>query len=175
MSPLVAVMPPSQLVLRALVLLGPVTALLAIGPAGNWPPWWMLLVVLGLATGFAVRPDSPVGAAVILVVVIWWTVSLDDVIQPEVLVAATALVVAHLAALLASYGPSSLAVEPATWWLWVRRGLLVLLTVPATWGLAVLLRGEPEQPYIWILGVLAALTALVVATLVFGPGDGAGP
>jgi hypothetical protein len=160
----------SQLVLRTLALLGPVVALLATGPAGHWPPWWLVGPVVLLAAAFAAMPDSPFGAAVFLAVVVWWTISLPDSGQPEVLLAATALVVSHVAALLASYGPGAMRVDPATLRLWVRRGLLVLLTVPAAWGGARLLRGEPEQPGIWILGVVAALAATVAATVALGTG-----
>jgi len=55
-------MPRSQLALRALVLLGPVVALLATGPAGHGPPWWLVGIVTVLAAAAAVAPDSPVGA-----------------------------------------------------------------------------------------------------------------
>jgi hypothetical protein len=168
------VMATSQLVLRALVLLGPVVALLATGPAGHWPPWWIVLPVLGLAAGFARLPDSSLGAAVFLVVIGWWIVSLPDDLQAEVLVAAVALVVAHVAALLASYGPDAMHVDAATARLWVRRGALALLTVPAVWGAARLLRDEPEQPGIWVLGVVAALAATVAATVAFGTARTAG-
>ena len=163
----------SQLVLRALVLLASAVALLATGPAGHWPPWWVAVPVLGLAVGFAWLPDSPFGAAVFLAVVGWWTVSLPDALEAEVVVAAAALLVAHVAALLASYGPAPMPVDAATLRLWVRRGALVLVTVPAVWGAARLLRGEPGQPGIWLLGVVAALAATVAATLALGRTGGA--
>lgn len=161
-------MPASQLVLRGLVLLGSMVALLSTGPAGHWPPWWVIAPVLALAAGFAALPDSSLGAAVFLVVLVWWAISLPDDLQPEILLAATALVVAHVAALLASYGPGAMPLDVATVRLWVRRGALVLLTVPAVWALARLLRGEPEQPGIWVLGVVAALVATVAATVALG-------
>jgi hypothetical protein len=167
-TPLTPVMPPSQLLLRALVLVGPVVALLATGPAGHWPPWWVVVPVVGLAGAFAAMPDSAYGAGVFLVVLVWWTISLREELQPEVLAAAAALLVAHLAAQVASYGPAALPVEAATLRLWGVRGVLVLVTVPAAWGAARLLRGEPEQPGIWILGVLAALAATVAATVALG-------
>jgi hypothetical protein len=163
-----AVMPTSQLVLRALVLLGPVVALLATGPAGHWPPWWVLVPVIGLAGAFAATPDSPVGAGVSLVVLAWWTISLGDEIQPEAMVAAAGLLVAHLAAQVASYGPAAMSVSGATLRLWGLRATLLLLTIPATWAVARLLRGEPEPSGIWILGVAAALAATVAATVALG-------
>jgi hypothetical protein len=48
--------------------------------------------------------------------------------------------------------------------LWARRTGLVLLTVPAAWLADRALRGEPEQPGIWVLGVGAACVATIVGT-----------
>ena len=156
----------SQLVLRALVLLGPVVAVLAAGPAGHWAPWWVLAPVVALAAGFAALPESPLGAAAMLAVLIWWAAALDDGLHPAVLVAAAALLVSHVASVLASYGPGEMPVDPALARLWVRRGVLTLLGVPLVWGLALALRGEPEEPGIWLVGVTAGLVATVVAAVV---------
>ena len=155
----------SQLVLRALILLGPVVAVFASGPAGHWPPWWAAAVVVALAAGFAALPESPIGAAVMLAVLVWWAAGLDDGLHPAVLVAATALLVSHVASVLATYGPGEMPVEPALVRLWVRRGVLVLLGAPLLWGLALLLRGEPEQPGIWVVGAAAGLVATVAAAV----------
>lgn len=168
MIPVLAVMPTSQVVLRALVLLGPVVALLATAPAGHGPPWWLVVVVAGLSALAAATPDSPALAGVFLVVVVWWTMSLRDDVQAEVMVAAAALVVAHVAALLASYGPATMPVDGATLRLWSLRAGAVLLSVPAVWGVAELVRGEPEPTGIWLLGVAAALAAAVFATVALG-------
>ena len=153
----------SQLVLRIVVLLGPVVAVLASGPAGHWPPWWVIAMVAGLAGGFAAFPESAVGATAMLAVLVWWVVALDDGLHPTVLVAATALLVAHIAAVIASYGPGDMPVDPALLRLWVVRGALLLATAPLVWGLALLLRGEPEQPGIWVVGVAAGLVVTVAA------------
>ena len=53
-------------------------------------------------------------------------------------------------------------------------GALVSLTVPAAWAAARLLRGQPEQPGIWVLGVLAALAATVAATVAVARTGGTG-
>ncbi|HEU5038797.1 MAG TPA: hypothetical protein VFT70_17455 [Nocardioides sp.] len=157
-------MPRSQVVLRAVVLLGPVVALLMTGPAGHWPPWWLVLPLTGLAALGAVAPDSPVVAGAGLLVLVWWTVSLGNGVPVSVLVAAAALLAGHVAALLAAYGPREMALERATVLLWVRRGALVLLAVPGAWLVARVLRGQPEQPGIWVLAVAAACVATVVGT-----------
>ena len=157
--------PRSQLVLRAIVFLGPVVALLATGPAGHWPPWWLVLPVAGMAAVSAAAPDSPVGAGAGLTVVIWWSVSLGDGIPGWVLVAAAALLAGHLAGLLASYGPQEMPVDRATILLWLRRGALLLITAPAAWLAARALDGEPEQPGIWVLAVAAACVATIASTV----------
>lgn len=155
----------SQLVLRAVIVLGPVVAVLAAGPAGHWPPWWMLAATIVLAGGFAAFPESPFGAGALLAVLAWWTAGVEDSLHPAVLVAAAALLVTHLASVLASYGPGEMPVEPALVWLWVRRGVLALLGVPVVWGLAVALQDEPEQPGVWVAGVAAGLVATVAAAV----------
>jgi hypothetical protein len=168
----------SQLVLRALIVAGPVVAVFAAGPAGQWPPWWAVVGTLGLAGGFAALPESPIGAGVMLAVLAWWVVTLDDGLHPAVLVAAAALLVTHVASVLTSYGPGEMPVERALILLWVRRGALLLLAVPPVWGLAVLLRDQPDdpdQPGIWVVGLLAALVATVAAAVTLTarqPGEG---
>lgn len=162
----------SQLALRALVLLGPVVATLMTGPAGHWAPWWVVLAIAGLAGGFAVLPESAVGVGTLVAVLGWWTASLRDGLHPAVLVAALALLVAHVAALLASYGPGEMPVPAALIRLWVRRTALVLLVVPVVWALARVLEGEPEQPGIWVVGTAVALAATIAGgvALTTGPG-----
>jgi hypothetical protein len=164
----------SQLVLRVLILLGPVVAIFSSGPAGHWPPWWLAVGVIAVAGGFAALPESGFGAAAMLIVLVWWAAGLDDGLHPAVLVAATALLVSHLSSVLASYGPAEMPVDPALVRLWVRRGALVLLGVPLLWGVALLLRGEPEQPGIWVVGLAAGLVAAVAAAVALSsrrPGD----
>ena len=152
------------MILRATVFVGLLVALLMTGPAGHWPPWWLVAAFAGLAALAAATPDSPVVSGAGLLVLVWWSVSLGDGVPASVLVAAVALVVAHVAALLASYGPREMPVDRATVLLWARRAGLVLLTVPAAWLADRALRGEPEQPGIWVLGVGAACVATIVGT-----------
>lgn len=160
----------SQVLLRALVLAGPIVAVLCSGPAGQWPPWWVVAFVGLLAAISAVAPDSPYAAGALVVAVTWWVVGTHDGLHPMVLVAAGALVAAHVAALLASYGPREMPLDGPTARLWARRAVLVLLTVPPVWGAALLLRGVPEPPAIWPVAVAVALAATVLAALVLAPG-----
>lgn len=155
----------SQVVVRALVLLGPVVAVLASGPAGHAAPWWLVLVVAGLSGASAWFADATFAVAPLLVAVGWWAAALGATTSAWLLVAAAALVVAHVAGLLASYGPPAMPVERGIVRLWVRRGVLVLLTAPVAWAAVRLLDDQPEQPGIWVLGVGVACLATVAATV----------
>lgn len=157
-----------QVVLRVLVLLGPVVAVLAAGLAGDGPPWWYAGVVIVLALGWAAAPEAQVGVGVNLAVLAWWAIGPDDGLRPAVLVAAAALLVAHVAALLTSYGPSAMPVDAALVRRWLGRGLVALAAAPVVWALARLLRDAPVQPRLWVLGVVAALLTTVVASLSLG-------
>jgi hypothetical protein len=162
------VTPVSQLVLRALVFLGPVVALLATAAAGHGPPWWLVVLVAVLAGASAVAPDSPVGVGSGLVVLGWWTLSLRDGLPVSVAVAALALAVGHLAALLTSYGPREMPLDRATLLLWARRGALTLLAVPGAWLVARVVRGEPEQPGVWVVALAAACVGIIAASVAMG-------
>ena len=148
--------------LRAVVLLGPLVALLATGPAGRWPSWWLVAMTAGLAAGFAAMPESALGTTVFCVVVVWWGFALEHV-PVEVVVAGVALLAAHLSALLLAYGPPQLPLDAGVLERWVRRGMLVGLAVPAVWILATVLDGQPEPPGIWVAGLVAGVVVCGVA------------
>ncbi len=150
---------PSALVARALVVLLP---LLAVAAAGQRPATPFLVVLAALALAWGVAPESPVGQVVLVLVVGWWGVRVDDPLGPAVLLAAGALLAAHVAALLASYGPARLPVDRHLALLWVRRGLLAVLVVPVAWAAALGLDAAPEQPALWTVA-LVTVAALVLA------------
>ena len=157
-----------QAVLRVLVLLGPVLALLATGLVGVAPAGWLVGLVLALSVAFAAMPESPFGAAAMLVVLAWWGIAFRDGLHPQALVAAAALLVAHVAAVLASYGPGSMPLDRDLARLWVRRGTAVFVVAPAVWLLATALRDQPEPAGIWVAGLAAAFVAILVAAVAFG-------
>ncbi|MCW2794131.1 MAG: hypothetical protein JWO76_3229 [Nocardioides sp.] len=156
-----------QLVLRLLVLLGPLVALLATGLVGVVPAGWLVALVAVLSVAFAAMPDSPFGTAVMLVVLAWWGISLRDGLHPEAVLAAAGLVTAHVAAVLASYGPGSMPLDRGVVRLWAARGAAVLLAAPTVWVVAALLRDQPEAPGIWVAGLAAACAATLVAAVAF--------
>jgi hypothetical protein len=147
---------PSALVLRVLVLVLPCIALALALP--EVPHWAVLLGVPVSAAAWARTPDHAVGVVPLVLVGGWWAA--HDVLDWRVPVVAVLLVVAHLAATVAAYGPMTLALDPHLARLWLVRGLLALVPVPVAW-LAV--RGlDPAwaPPGTWL-----ATGAVVVAML----------
>lgn len=156
-----------QLRLRVPIALGPPVALLCTAFVGSAPAWWLLIVVSILSLVFAAVPEGPVGTVAFVFVIAWWGISLRDGLHPEAIAAALALIASHVAAVLASYGPATLPPDPATVRLWLRRGALVSLVAPAVWGLAVLVRHQPEPPGIWVAGLVGAVLAALAASTAF--------
>ncbi len=161
---------PGQVVLRFLVAFGPMVALMATGLVGHPPRGWLLVLTLALALGFAWAPESVLGTTVMVLVLVWWGVSASDSLPPEALVAAAALLAAHVAAVLASYGPAGLPVDPALVRRWVVRGVLVFLAAPGTWLVATALQGRPEVAGVWVVGLVGAVVAVSLAGFAFNAG-----
>lgn len=154
-----------QAALRATMAGGPVVALLATGAAGAWPAPWLVVTVGVVALGWAAFPESAAGTGAFLLVLAWWGIGLRDGLHPASLGAAAALLVAHLAGLVAALGPGTVGLDRAVLLLWARRGLLVLLAAPPVWALAEAVDGRPEPPGVWVAGLAAVLAAVLVANL----------
>ena len=154
---------PGQWALRATVVAGIMVALLATGLRGVWPAWWFVLLVAGLAIAFSLVPEAPMGTVATGLVLAWWGFAFRDGPHPQALLAAAGLLTAHLAAVLAAYGPRDLPLDPATVRLWAVRGAVVFLAAPAVFAVAILLRGQPEPVGIWVAGLAAALVTTVAA------------
>ncbi len=151
-----------QWALRLMVLLGPVVALLAQWPSLGPPRPWLVALTLALAAGWALVPESVVGGVVLLVVAFSWVNGLEHRLPLGALVAAAGLLVSHLAALLASYGPARLPVSAPVARLWARRGVLLFLSAPAVWLLARGVGRLPDSGSVWVLGLVVALSVVVV-------------
>jgi len=159
--------PASQLVVRAVVLVGPVLALAMMVPAGSTPSPWVFLLVTGLAAGWAWRPESVLGTLGLTVVLGWW-VRADLGVPAEALVAAVGLLAAHVAALVAAYGPPRLVVGAATARLWLARAGALFVAAPVVWLLSRLLEDRSEPPGVWIAAMVAVVVGSVVAALAYG-------
>lgn len=162
--------PAGQLLVRGVVLTAPVVALLLVAGAGDPPPGWAVALVVVLALGWACLPESVLGTFTLLAVLAWWgTADLDG--APVLAVpAATLLLVAHVAAVLASYGPADLPVDRALALLWLRRTLLVGMSAPAAWVVVGALRGGAAPAGVWVAGLVAVAVGGVVLSVAFPVG-----
>lgn len=162
---------PGQRALRAIVLVGPVVALLAAGVAGNGPAAWVLVLVVLLSVLWAAAPESGAGTGALLVVLFWWTRVPDDALHPAALVAALAVVASHVAAVVGSAAPPRTPVDPAVVRLWSTRAALLLMPAPVLWVLARSLRGEDAPSGLWPAGLAVTVLAVVVLGAALGRRD----
>lgn len=149
----------SQLICRAIIAVLPFLALVV---APVRPTFLVTLLVVAGSVLWATSPELSVGPIVLLTVMVWWALAVPDPVQTRVLAAALALSGAHVAGLLAAYGPARVALDRQLVLVWVRRGLLAFVAAPVAYA-AVVWLGEPD-PRIWLL----AMTVLVVLVLVLG-------
>lgn len=160
--------PFSQLVARLLMLLGPVVGLLAAALADVPAPGWFVALVVALALGWALLPESVLGTMALALVLIWWVASDVTELPFEAVVAALALVVSHIASVVACYGPPELGIEGPTIRLWLTRTAAVFVAAPVVWLLALLLEDRPEPRGVWVAAMVAIVIAAVIATVAYG-------
>ncbi len=161
--------PRSQVILRAVISVGPVLALVASLPAGAHPWWTLFLLVFVLSVGSAVATDSVMGLVAMLIVMTWWAARVPDPLSAWVLAAVAALLVTQAALVLADYGPPSLDLDPDLLRLWLRRAGIVFPVAPVAWLVARLADGAPDEPSIWVAGLAGCLAAVVLAVLGLRP------
>lgn len=159
--------PPSSRVLRAIVLLGPLVALLAGGPQGYGPPVWLVIVVAVFSFAAATLPEHYVGGLTLAIVVAFWVVEAGDDLPLSSVLAAAALLVTHVAGTIAGYGPRQVAPDPHAVLLWTRRGVLLWLTAPLTWLVVDAESGRLTSSSYWLVGLVLGLVALVLAAAMY--------
>ncbi len=156
-----------MIALRITIAGGPLVAVLASGLDGELPPPWLVVVVVAFSVAHALLPDSQLGTTAALLVLGWWALGPVAALPASLLLAATALVAAHLAAVLAAYGPAELPIDPALLRTWLRRGLLSLLAAPLVWVVVAAIDEQPEPAGIWVAALVAATVGAVVASVAF--------
>ncbi|WP_323793937.1 hypothetical protein [Nocardioides sp.] len=156
--------PVSALALLLVMLLAPTSAVLVASAAGESAPPSVVAIVVVLSVGFAIAPDSGAGLLTLGVVVAWWS-RVDDALHPSILVAALLLLLAHLAGLLAAYGPGGVPVDARLGSRWAARGALVLVAAPLVWLVARVADEASAQVALWQTGLLVA-TLLVAGVAV---------
>ncbi|HEY9353146.1 hypothetical protein OH802_11595 [Nocardioides sp. NBC_00850] len=160
----------AQWMLRAAVVAGYLCALLAaagIPGVGQPATPWLVVVVLA-ALGAAVLPDSSAGSLAGVLVLAYWAIAAIDhpvaALGPSAVVGAFGLVIAHLAAMLASYGPPGFTPDRGLVLLWLRRGTLILAPSVLV-ALAVRVAAAELDGRHWVWGV-AALVVISLAAAV---------
>ena len=154
---------PGQALLRAVVLLGSATAVLAADPVGPVPGWVEIGVALLAALAVA-RPDSMAGLGLLLLIgELWLTQDPESVNSPWLLLAAGGVVIAHVGLLIAAQGPASMAPDPRQLLVWAGRGAALWTGAALVWLGAGWLRGTPA-PSAVVVSVLALLLASTVWT-----------
>lgn len=156
---------PSGVPLRLVLLVAPVGALLLTAVGGPGPRAWLVAVTLLLSLAFAAQPESPLGTAALGLVVVWWALAARDHLPASAIPAAWLLLLAHVAAVLLSYGPRELPVDPALARRWVRRAVSLALVAPLVWCVGSLVDGQPEPRGIWVVGLAAAIAVTVAAAI----------
>ncbi len=151
-----------QAVLRAMVVLGGLTALVAAVAAGARPAGWQQVLLLGLALLTATRPDSVAGVGLLAGSAYVWALAPES-LSPLVLVAAAGMVLAHVSATIAAQGPARMRVDRGQVRRWAVRGAVLWLAAGIVWGLAVSLAGLPDRQVVYAAG-LGLVTVIAVAT-----------
>jgi hypothetical protein len=153
-------------VLRAVILLGVMTALYAAAPEGFVPSPFVGAVVLVAAVAFALRPENFTGPTAQILVLLWWALVVKAAFPDGTLVAAGALLATHLAAVLLAYGPSQMSVGADLVMVWVPRGAVAWLAALVVWLTARAYTGHAVPGVFWLAGLAAALVGAVVAAVV---------
>ncbi|CUR60236.1 conserved membrane hypothetical protein [metagenome] len=152
----------SALACRILLVLLPLVAVSAAWQRPGTPFLVLLLVLAGL---WALLPESSAGIVVLLLVISWWAAAVRDPLGVRVLLAATALLAAHIAAVLASYGPARLPIDGRLASLWLLRGVAASAAALLAWAVATWLAGSGPQPALWSIALLGVAGAVVSASV----------
>lgn len=147
------------LALRVLLLVLPCAALALALP--EVPHWSVVTLVVLASAWWARSPDHLAGAVALVVVAAWWAA--HGVVDWRILVVGVLLLGAHVVATLAAYGPATLALDPHLAFLWLRRGLLVLVPMPVTYVAVQGLDPRLAPPWVWMAAAVVVV-ALLVAT-----------
>jgi hypothetical protein len=148
-----------QTLLRVLVAGVPLIAFGLEVQAGASVQTLPVLLVVGFTVISALAPDSHGPLGVLLVLGIYWTISVDEVLSWQVLLIAVLLVVFHVLCLLASYGPPSVVLDPPLLRLWLRRSAVLVAVAVLVWVAARIATGLDLPASGWLLaaGLLVVL------------------
>jgi hypothetical protein len=153
-----------QAVLRGGIAILPVLAFGLELQAGAPAQTLLVLLVGAFAVLSAVAPDSHAPLGVVLVLGVYWAMSIEEAISWQLLVLAVLLVVFHVACLLASYGPPSAVLDRTLLALWWPRVAALSVVAGLVW-VAALVASRTDLPASgWLLaaGLLVVLAWTVL-------------
>jgi hypothetical protein len=123
------------------------------------------LLVLLLAVVSALRPESMAGIGTVVVSGYVWAL-VPDTTSPLVLLAASGLVLAHVAGLLAAQGPARMHLDPVQLGRWSLRAVGLVLAAAVVWGLGRMMVQAPSGRLVYAGGlVVLTMTAVLAARL----------
>jgi hypothetical protein len=154
-----------QLALRAVVVVGGVTAVVAAQAAGAGAATWLQGAVIGLAVLTALRPETLAGVGLLVGTAYVWAL-VPETLSPLVLLAAAGMVVAHVSALVVAQGPARMQVDGAQVRRWAGRALGLWLAAATVWGISVVAADLPQGRLAYALGLTVAVVVAVAATWV---------
>lgn len=153
----------AQLVVRALVVIGGLTTVVAAQAAGARPAYWLQVTMTGLALLTALRPESLAGFGLLTVAAYTWGLA-PETLSPLVLLAAAGMVLTHVSALVAAQGPARMRVDGAQVRRWAGRALMLWLAAVVVWGSAVAVADLPQRRLAYGLGLSVVVVVAVAAT-----------
>lgn len=146
--------------LRGLTGLGPAAAAWCAVGAGAGAGWAVVVIGVVGAVG-ALLPDSPAPTAALAAAVLLWALGGATADSMLLLPAAAAVVITHVAACLASYGPPGVALPGTLLTRWAGRAALLWLPAPVAWGTVRLARDGGEVAGMWPLAAVLLVGAAV--------------
>jgi hypothetical protein len=156
---------PGVWVLRGILVAGLMLALVAGIPEDYTPPVALVVLVAAASVLSAFRPEHLIVSITMGIVIVWWALQLHAEMPVAVLVVAAGLIVAHVAATLLAYGPTSLPVDSALAVLWSMRAAMTWTAGLAVWAVARAYSGHGSPATFWLTGLAAAFVGAVVAAV----------
>ena len=148
-----------QVGLRAVPLLvTPLFLWLTVELGSPFHPVLSVILVL-LAAGAALLPDSSVPLFLVLALAATWALEVPDTLSGWTLPAAFLLMAVHVACAVASYGPPALALDRRTLAAWGTRALVMASATAIVWAVTSVLNGVdlPAGPVPMVAGLAVAL------------------
>ncbi len=156
------------LVLRALILVSPLTALGCTQLAADHAQPVIYVPVIALALLCVVFPDSHIGLLVVILVGIGWLVTVHEPATPWSIGVAISLTVFHASIAAATVAPPAARWTRAMCRRWSRRTLTLMVASAGTWVVVAAI-GRYEIAGSAVL-ITAALVAIAIAALWAGDG-----